>query len=245
VLVIDDDPAARELMARLLSREGFRVRTASGAAEGLALARSDRPDAITLDVVMPGVDGWATLSELKADPALAAIPVVVVSVENDVAIGFALGAVDHVTKPVDAARLTTILERYRHAEGGGAPLVLVIDDDAATRQATRRILEREGCRIAEAENGRVGLARLAEARPDLILLDLAMPEMDGFEVAEALHRHPEWRTIPVVVVTARDLTAEDRARLGGSFRALVQKGAYAPEHLVREIRGLVGVAPTA
>lgn len=245
VLVIDDDPAARELMARLLSREGFRVRTASGAAEGLALARRDRPDAITLDVVMPGVDGWATLSELKADPALAAIPVVVVSVENDVAIGFALGAVDHVTKPVDAARLTAILQRFRHGGGGGAPLVLVIDDDAATRQATRRVLEREGCRIVEAENGRVGLARLAEARPDLILLDLAMPEMDGFEVAEALHRHPEWRTIPVVVVTARDLTPEDRARLGGSFRALVQKGAYAPEHLVREIRGLVGVAPAA
>jgi len=236
ILVVDDDPAAREMMERLLVREGFRVTLASGADEGLALARLEHPDAITLDIRMPGRDGWSMLTALKADPVLRDIPVVVVSVEDEKALGFSLGATDYVTKPVDRERLAALLEKHRRLEPGP---VLVVEDDAATRQSMKRVLELEGCRVVEAENGRAGLEMLALEIPDLVLLDLMMPEMDGFEFSETVRLHPEWRSIPIVIVTARDLSSEDLARLDGSFQMLIRKGATSTDQLVRELRSLV------
>ncbi|HEY7065755.1 MAG TPA: response regulator [Chloroflexota bacterium] len=236
VLVIDDDPAVHDLLKRYLSKEGFRVASATGGADGLAVAHTLRPDAIILDVMMPSMDGWAVLTALKADPQVADIPVVMLTIVDDKNMGFALGASDYLTKPIDRDRLLSVVEKYRHARP--AP-VLVVEDDTATRQMLRRLLEREQWTVAEAENGRVALERLAEERPALILLDLMMPEMDGFELVAEMQRHEAWRSIPIIVVTAKDVTNEDRLRLRGYVEKILQKGAYNRTELMAEVRDLV------
>ena len=243
VLVIDDDPAARDLMRRFLTREGFRPETASNGEEGLRLARELKPAAITLDVMMPGMDGWTVLQRLKADPDTQNIPVVMLTMVDDKNIGFALGAADYMTKPIDRARLSAILSRHRCAdrEEGGCRVLLVEDDDA-TRDMMRSLLEREEWRVEEAVNGRIALECLQTLTPDLILLDLMMPEMDGFEFARRLRDKPEWRRIPVVVLTARDITAEDRRRLNRDVEKIVQKGAWDHAALLAELRHLADTA---
>jgi CheY-like chemotaxis protein len=237
VLVIDDDAPSRELMARFLGREGFRVVTASSGAEGLRLAREIRPRLITLDVLMPGMDGWNVLAELKADPELAEIPVVVVSITDDAALGYALGASEYLTKPVDRERLTTIVQRYLALQTTGP--VLVVEDDPLSRSLLRDAVERLGCRVVEAENGSVGLASARAERPSLILLDLMMPVMDGFEFLEELRRDAGGDTIPVVVVTAKDLTPEERETLGLKRDRILEKGGRSRERLLEEVRTLV------
>jgi signal transduction histidine kinase/DNA-binding response OmpR family regulator len=237
VLVIDDEAGARDMLARILAKEGYQVRTAASGAEGLRLAAEARPDVITLDVMMPGMDGWSVLGKLKADVALARIPVVMVTIVDDKNLGFALGAYDFLTKPIDRERLAEVLKRARI--GGADGTVLVVEDDAETRFMMRRLLEKEGWGVAEAENGRVGLERLAERVPGLVLLDLMMPEMDGFEFVEELRRREDGRRVPVVVVTAKDLTDEDRRRLRGSVSRIFQKGAPTTGEVVSEVRRLL------
>jgi CheY-like chemotaxis protein len=236
VLVIDDDVVVRELMQRHLQREGFAVETAPSGAEGLQRARQVRPMAITLDVMMPGMDGWSVLQVLKADPQLAEIPVVLVSMVDDQSKGYALGAADYLTKPVERERLVRVLEKFQ-SDGVSGP-VLLIEDDGPTREMMRWELEKEGLEVAEAENGRIGLERVAEQRPRLILLDLIMPEMDGFSFVEALRKNPAWQSIPVVVVTGKDLLAEERERLKGYVRQVLQKGDQ-PKELMNQIVDLV------
>jgi CheY-like chemotaxis protein len=236
ILVIDDDPTARDLMATFLRKEGYRMVAAASGDEGVRLARTLRPDAITLDVIMPGMDGWGVLAALKADPDLADIPVAMVTIVDDRKTGYSLGATDYLTKPVDWARLSALLRR--HERETAPDRVLLVEDDAPTREVMRRMLERAGWTVDEAENGRVALERLAAATPGLILLDLMMPEMDGFEFLEALRRRGEWRAIPVVVLTAKDLSAEDRRRLNGSVARIVQKGASSRDDLLRQVRDL-------
>ena len=238
VLVIDDDPAARDLMRRFLTREGFHPEMASNGEEGLRLARELKPAAITLDVMMPGLDGWTVLQRLKADPATQNIPVVMLTMVDDKNIGFALGAADYMTKPIDRARLSAILSRYRCTDHEAGCRVLLVEDDTPTREMMRTLLEREDWRVEEAANGRIALECLQTAAPDLILLDLMMPEMDGFEFARRLREKPEWRRIPVVVLTARDITAEDRRRLNGDVEKIVQKGAWDQVSLLHELRHL-------
>jgi two-component system, NtrC family, sensor kinase len=237
VLVIDDDPVIRDLMQRFLGRDGFRVVTASGGEEGLRRARELRPDAITLDVMMPGMDGWAMLAALKADAELAPIPVIMLTIVDDRNLGYALGAADYLTKPIDRDRLLAVLARHRRDRP-----VLVVEDEADTRELLRRLLEREGFAVVEAETGRVALDRVRAQPPGLILLDLMMPEMDGFEFLAEL-RQTGGRGIPVVVVTAKDLTPADHERLNGQVQRILQKGAYTREDLLAELRELVaGVA---
>jgi signal transduction histidine kinase/DNA-binding response OmpR family regulator len=238
VLVIDDDPAARDLIGRFLVAEGFGVRTATSGEDGLRLAREEPPDLITLDVVMPQMDGWSVLQQLKAEPALAEIPVILVTITDDRNLGYALGAAEYLTKPVDWDQLGAVLRRY--ADAGEEPLALVVDDEADARDMLRRGLERAGWRVAEAENGRVALERVAEAPPRLILLDLMMPEMDGFEFVVQLRRNEAWWSIPVLVITAMELTADDRARLEGNVARIIQKGSYGRDELLREVHTLVG-----
>ena len=237
VLVIDDDPAARDLMRRFLSKEGFRPETAGSGEEGLRLARSLHPVAITLDVMMPGMDGWTVLQQLKADPETQDIPVIMLTMVDDKNIGFALGATDYLTKPIDRSRLAALLARYRCDEGGCG--VLLVEDDEATREMMRALLTREGWSVQEAGNGRVALEMMQTARPDLILLDLMMPEMDGFEFAQRLRERPEWHAVPVIVLTAKDITDADRLRLNGYVEKIVQKGAWDQASLLREVRALI------
>ncbi|MBW4520493.1 MAG: response regulator [Scytolyngbya sp. HA4215-MV1] len=241
ILVIDDDATTRDLMVRYLAKDGFQVETATSGQDGLQRARELHPDAITLDVMMPGMDGWRVLSELKADPELAEIPVVVVTIVDNKNLGFALGASDYLTKPVNYKRLAGLLEKYCPDIHSGElkGQVLIAEDDLATREMFHRLLLREGWQVTEAENGRAAIAAVVQKQPDLILLDLMMPEMDGFQFIQALRRQPEWRQIPVIVITAMDLSPADHLRLNGYVEQILQKGAYSRDDLLREVRDLV------
>jgi CheY-like chemotaxis protein len=233
VLLIDDDATARDLVRRVLDREGFNVLAAASGGEGLRLARAERPDVILLDVVMPGMDGWTVLSAIKSDPGLAGIPVVMLSVVENRELGYVLGAADYVVKPVDRDRLVALASRFRRDRP-----ILVVDDDPDARQLLRHPLEREGFVVREAEHGRAALAVLDEVTPAAILLDLVMPEMDGFELVAELGAHEAWRSIPVVVVSAKNLSAEERAQLQGSVSRVLHKNAHGLATLLAEIRGL-------
>jgi len=241
VLVIDDDPAVLELMTRFLEREGFAVRTALDGEAGLRLAAEVHPSAILLDILMPRLDGWAVLSRLKADPALAGIPVVVVSFVDDRGLGFSLGAADYLTKPVEWGRLKQALDALAGEQGGS---VLVVDDDEGTRGGLRTMLSRAGWSVTEAADGRTALQHVARARPAVILLDLMMPGMDGFAVLKELRANPDWAGIPVIVVTAMDMTAADRERLGPQA-SLVRKDSADMRDLLAEVRRAAGHAPPA
>jgi CheY-like chemotaxis protein len=232
ILVVDDDQTVREVMERYLAREGFLVVTASGGHEGLRLARELHPAAITLDVMMPDLDGWTVLAAIKGDPELADIPVILVTIVDEKNRGYSLGATDYMVKPVDRERLTGVL---RNICGAVGRQVLLVDDDDMMRRGMRLALEQDGWQVSEAENGRVALARLAETRPDVIVLDLMMPEMDGFEFLVEMRSRAEWRDIPVLVVTAKDLTVAERSRLNGDVERVLQKGASELDELLREI----------
>jgi CheY-like chemotaxis protein len=237
VLVIDDEETVRDLMRRFLAREGFEVVTARDGAEGLALARELSPMLITLDVLMPGLDGWSVLESLKSEPALADIPVVMLTILDEKNKGYALGATDFLTKPVDRERLRAVLAPYRGHKAESR--ALVVEDDPDTRAWLTRMLREEGWTVAEAANGREALARLADQAPDVVLLDLIMPEMDGFELLDELRRHEAWRRLPVVVVTAAELSAEDHERLNGSVLKVLHKAGTSREALLADLHDLV------
>jgi signal transduction histidine kinase/CheY-like chemotaxis protein len=241
VLVIDDDATARELIADHLKADGFSVVTASGGLEGLKLAKELRPMAITLDVMMPDLDGWSVLAALRQDAELAEIPVIMITILDEHRRGVALGAAGYLTKPIDRERLTRMIGRFRVP--ARQTRVLMVEDDGTQRERLRGWLEDEQWVVQEAANGRDALAILQDARPDVILLDLMMPEMDGFAVVAALQREPRWRDIPVVVVTARDLDAADRERLNSGVQSVLVKETFRPVELVERIRRLARNKP--
>jgi CheY-like chemotaxis protein len=220
VLVVDDDATVRELVARHLERAGFSVTTAAGGQEALRLARELKPSAMTLDIMMPDIDGWTVLAAIKGDPALAGIPVVLMTIVEEKNRGFALGAADYLVKPVDRTKL---VETLRSICGSAARRVLLIDDDDIVRRSVRLALEPIGWHVTEAENGVLALAALSSVQPDAIILDLMMPRMDGFEFLDELRARPEWSDIPVVVITSKDITDEDRSRLNGEVERVIQK----------------------
>lgn len=233
VLVIDDDVAIHEMMRRSLQKEGYRPMCAASGPEGLALAREHRPAVIVLDVMMPQMDGWSVLTRLKEDPATGDIPVVMLTMVDSKEMGYALGVDDYMLKPIERSSFVAVLRRFCAQKP--AAEVLVVEDDEATRDLVRATLVKEGFTVVEAANGVEGLARLAECNPALILTDLMMPEMDGFDFSRAVKARPEWREIPIVVMTATDLTAEDRRHLEGNVARILQKGACGPEELISEI----------
>ncbi|MEJ2375514.1 MAG: response regulator [Pseudolabrys sp.] len=237
VLVIDDDATVRDMMRRYLSREGFDVVTAHDGNEGIALARELMPSVITLDILMPGTGGWSVLQELKGDPDLAAIPVIMISILDEQQKGIALGASGYLSKPIDRTILAALLENFKFASE--IPRVLVVEDDGTTRLMLARLLKSEGWEVSEATNGKTGLEQLRNVPPDLILLDLMMPEMDGFEFLAQLRRDPKHEKTPVIIVTAADLSADERRRLDGGVSHVLEKAAYARDELLDQIRRLV------
>ena len=242
VLVIDDDPSTRELMQRFLEKDGFTVITAATGEEGLTLAKAQKPSLITLDVMMPGVDGWATLAALKTDATTCNIPVVMITMVDDKGRGFALGATDYVTKPVNWQRLGATLLRYTPDPSAGP--VLVVDDDDDQLTLVTRMLTKEGREVMTASNGKEALERLAGRKPSLILLDLMMPVMDGFDFLDALHAKDIRPPIPVIVITAKDLTQDDIKRLNGGVAQVVQKGTpESLEDVLRRVRVARETAP--
>ena len=234
VLVIDDDPHSRDLMVRFLQKEGFSPKTAVDGRQGLLMAKQLLPALITLDVLMPDVDGWSVLGALKADPALAKIPVVMITLTDEPDRGFALGAAEFLTKPVDYTRLSGLLREYCPTPGDRP--ILIVEDDEISRHLLRRNLEREGYPVMLAEDGRAALDQIRLRLPALILLDLMMPEMDGFAFAQAAREQKDLRDVPIIVLTAKDLTEEDRLRLKGNVTGILQKQTLSPENFQRELR---------
>ncbi len=237
ILIIEDEVDSRDLLQRLISREGFRVKVATGGKEGIRMAMEETPAAITLDLIMPEVDGWTVLTALKSTPALADVPVLAVSITDQRELAFARGVADFITKPIDRPRLIQLLNKLvpRETDRPAQP-ILVVEDDAPTREATVRLLERDGWQVRAAENGKRALEAIEREVPSLILLDLMMPEMDGFQVVRELQRHATWRAIPVVVLTAKDVSAEERQQLSALVVDLLQKGPIDSGDLLRELR---------
>jgi PAS domain S-box-containing protein len=235
ILVIDDDPSSRNLIERTLAGAGYRVLTAAGGEEGLALAREQRPILITLDVMMPSMDGWSVLAALKEDPLLRDIPVIMNTMVQDENLGFSLGAADYLTKPMERDRL---IETVNKRIGGGPGTVLVVEDSLETREMVCRMLRNAGWTTYEAENGEIALEKM-ELKPDIILLDLMMPVMDGFRFVELARQNPAYRSVPIVVLTAKELTSEDRQQLENSVDRVIQKGTLSKEELLQQLRSNV------
>ncbi|RYB07200.1 response regulator [Lichenibacterium ramalinae] len=232
VLVIDDDAAQRDLMVRFLERQGFTAFAAADGASGLEMARQTLPRAILLDVMMPKMDGWSVLTALKADPRLAAIPVVMVTFVDERTLSATLGAVDLVNKPVDWDRLKSVLDRLREAEGE----ILVVDDDPGVRERLRTVLERSGYSVGEAGDGAEALRRVMHGPPRAILLDLTMPVMDGFAFLHALRERPGCQDIPVIVFSARDISSAEREQLREADRIMSKTTSL--KDLTGELRAL-------
>jgi CheY-like chemotaxis protein/signal transduction histidine kinase len=237
VLSIDDDPNALELLQLVLKKEGYRLTTARSGGAGLKLAKTLKPDIVTLDVKMPDMDGWDVLAALKANPETREIPVVMLTIIDEATRGYALGAAEYLMKPIERDTLLTSLSRVTGEKR--RPSILLVEDDESTRAMVRQMLDGHCAELSEAGDGEEGLQRLAESRPDVILLDLLMPKMDGFEFLEALRADESNLDIPVIVVTAKDLTAEDHERLGGAVSRVLEKNALGGRALLAEIRTVV------
>ncbi len=230
-LIIDDEPAARSLIAKALAEAGLTSIEAASGAEGIEAARKHRPAAIILDIIMPHQDGWAVLRTLKSDPELCTIPVILATILADRELGLSLGAVEYLTKPIDTEKLIRTIE----ACGGGNRDVLIIDDDQASRDFLRRILVKRSWTVYEAGDGVRGLELMKRLLPRLVLLDLLMPEMDGFQTLSEMQRIPELQNIPVVVVTSKDLSAKELRWLRDRAVAVVNKGANSRSQLVEAL----------
>lgn len=237
VLVIDDDPTIHDLVRRFLSKQGFKILTANSGEEGLRLAKTLRPQAITLDVMMPGMNGWSVLTALKANPQTADIPVVMMTMVDDQNLGYALGADEYLLKPVQARQLGVILDKYKPDLISNS--ILVVEDDSDLREMLCRQLKKQNWEVIEAENGSQALMKLADHTPGMIISDLMMPEMDGFDLVHQLRQHEQWRTIPIVILTAKEITAEDQQKLNGSVIKIFAKGSHHCSDLLAEVNNLL------
>jgi len=238
ILVIDDDESTCDMLRRTIEKAGYAVVVAKRAEEGLKQARACKPDAITLDVMMPGMDGWSLLSTLKADPELMHIPVIMLTMIDDKGMGYSLGAAEYLTKPVDRSRLLPLLEKYTHHEGTGP--VLVVDDNPEDRSILCRMLEGEGWTVAEAENGKDALDAMIRTLPAVIMLDLMMPIMDGFQFLHAIRKVEAWQHVPVVVLTAMELEERELADLNLHVETVIRKAEMSPETILEHIRHAIG-----
>ena len=237
ILVIDDDPTIHNLLERFLNKKGFEVRATTSGTEGLQLAKAIQPQAIILDVMMPGMDGWSVLTALKANPETTDIPVIMMTMVNDRNLGYALGAAEYVVKPVDRQKLDAILARFKPISDSES--ILVVEDDPGIREMLCRQLKKESWRVVEAENGKEALYKLKKYTPKLILSDLMMPEMDGFELVHRLRQHEQWCDIPVIILTAKSITPEDRQKLNGKVSQIFEKGSYQRSVLFDEVSRLL------
>jgi CheY-like chemotaxis protein len=238
VLMIEDDPAAAELLGRQLEANGFRTQVARTGTAALAMARELRPAAITLDILLPELDGWEVMTRLKRDPLTSDIPIVVVSVVDNPELGMALGAIDYFVKPIDGKELVARLSRFHFKHSNGTT-VLVVDDDAANRLWLTNVLEPAGFAVINAAGGREGIQIAKSKCPDLVLLDLMMPDVNGFAVVEALRADPATRHVPIMILTARHLTAADKRQLNGHVSTILSRGSTAAADLIDHLHQLV------
>ncbi len=237
VLVVDDDPSVRDLLLRYLSKEGYLVECVASGDEGLKRAKEILPMAIILDVMMPHKDGWAVLQEIKSDPALKSIPVVMYTMVDEKNFGLAIGASDYLIKPVSKEKILQVLEKYKQRTP--RKYILIVDDDPDLLDLASRAIEKAGWNVRTAENGKSALSVLESELPSIIFLDLMMPVMDGFEFLAVFQSREEWRHIPIVVITSKDLMAEERQQLNGIVKKVIQKGDFTPEKLLKQLSSLI------
>ena len=234
VLCVDDDEGVITLFRRYLDKQGYRVVGLSDPFRVVEEARRIRPFAITLDVLMPGKDGWQVIQELKADPETRDIPVIICTIVGEKGQGLSLGAADYLVKPILEQDLLTALDRLDREEGRHR--ILIVDDQMEDRHLLRRMIEtQEGYEVIEAASGQEAVLLVHQRRPHIVILDLLMPEMDGFAVLEALKADESTRAIPIIVVTAKELTERDRQVLNNRIEALIQKGVLQREELLEDV----------
>ena len=239
ILVIDDDPIVLDMMSKHLSSSGFEVLVAEGGKQGIEMARRELPSVITLDILMPGMDGWSVLRTLKADAVTANIPVIMASILDEQKQGFALGANDYVSKPINRSKLMSAIKRF--VKIGSDKQVLIVEDDADSRMFLNRLLRSERLEVVEAVNGKDAFDLLVSTKklPELILLDLMMPIMNGFEFLSRIREVETLTDIPVLVITAADLSNSDKERLRGSVENVIQKDSVNKERMLEEITNLI------
>ena len=224
VLVVDDDPAVHDVLAATLGKEGYQITHAWDGMEALNIMRKDPPDIVTLDVMMPKLDGWSVLGVMKSDPELAHIPVIMLTIVDHRNLGFSLGASEYMTKPIDRNRLIALIQKFAASQRDGT--VLVIDDDADVRAMVKSTIEGVGMQAVEAANGQAALDWLAaNPQPALVLLDLMMPKMDGFEFLEQVRQNQQFVDLPIVVLTAKELTDNERGFLAERTLLVLSKSA--------------------
>jgi CheY-like chemotaxis protein len=239
VLVVEDDVHIATVLRTYLEADGYQVEVAQDGHAAIQLARTLRPFAITLDISLPKLDGWSVLNALKRDPETESIPVVVVSIVDNRDFGLVLGAVDYLVKPIDPDRLRRALQGLDGLRAGGDGSVLIVDDDPVLRDVLSSLLAEDGWRVATAADGQAALAAIEHEKPLAIVLDLMMPRVDGFEVLRTVRGQPTTRDLPVIVVTAKDLTDDDRERLSRSAEHVILKQAVPLEELRDQIRCLL------
>jgi CheY-like chemotaxis protein len=240
VLVVEDDPAAAELLTRQIERAGFRTQVVRTGEQALVEARAQQPVAITLDILLPDLDGWEVLTRLKNDPATSKIPAIVVSVVDNPELGMALGALDYFVKPVAGVELMDRLAKFKigHAKGK-QPTVLVVDDEAANREWLSAVLEPEGFTVVLATGGQEAIDMATASPPDLVMLDLMMPNVTGFDVVEALRAQPSTKSIPILVLTAKTLTDSDIRQLNGHVSTILRRGSTGAADLLSLLKQVV------
>jgi signal transduction histidine kinase/DNA-binding response OmpR family regulator len=239
VLIVEDEEPARELLTHYLEPEGYDVAWVNSGTDALIRARQLKPDAITLDIRLGDSNGWEILHRLKKGTETAHIPVVVISIMDEPETGFALGASDYLVKPIDKQALLAVLRKHVSLPPKSGARVLVVDDDTETRYLLSGMLEAEGYTTLLASSGREALDMLSRVSPSAILLDLLMPEMDGFEVLRRIREDRISRDIPVFILTAKDLTEQDLSNLAGQTRALFLKGDAWREALTAQLKRAV------
>ncbi len=236
ILVIDDDVSIHDMVARFLSDRNVEVISTANPEEAIQLAREIKPHLIILDVVMPKIDGWSVLNQLKTDPQLQNIPVIMVSFLSEREMGYTLGAADFLIKPLNQNQVQSVLAKYQSLLD---KTIMIVDDDETTRKMMRRLLEKQNWQVLEAEDGEDGLQKMEAHCPQLILLDLMMPKMDGFQFISILRQNPNWAEIPVIIITAKDLDEKERQKLNYYAQDIIQKGGYNRESLLEEINQLI------
>jgi CheY-like chemotaxis protein/anti-sigma regulatory factor (Ser/Thr protein kinase) len=241
VLVVEDDPGAAELLSRQIGRAGFRTETARTGAEALTMAQDRNPVAITLDILLPDIDGWEVLTRLKRDEGTSHIPVIVVSVVDNPDLGIALGALDYFVKPVDAKDLVNRISKFdfKHKAGGRPACVLVVDDEAVNRDWLKHVLEPAGFKVVLAGGGKEAIQLARSRQPDVVMLDLLMPEVNGFDVVEALSADEATRSIPIVVLTAKHLTEADIDQLNRHVSTVIKRGSTGAVDLLNQLQAVL------
>jgi CheY-like chemotaxis protein len=236
ILCIDDDPDVIEILRKYLIPEGYSVVGALSGDEGLEAAAKIKPAPITLDIMMPKKDGWQVLRELKSNAATKDIPVVIHSIVDNKPLALSLGAVDVMTKPTDPNRLLSLAKHYCRS---GDQFILIVDDHEDFALAFKALLSQDGFNVKVATSGRQALDTLKESLPALMLLDLVMPGMDGFEVVRQLQQNEKWKRIPVVILTGKDLTQEDQQKLDSHITEFLRKDAFSTTEISKTIKRIL------